>query len=169
MTQRRLPCKQHAGRLPARTNVSVPFGLHTFCVLSSTSYQVGVVTTCGFPERSTVNRCRERFWRVEVRVLRRSYLISRAAYLYPSHSPACLFTSCTRDVVPNQHVVLAVIQDLVPRTAAGGFFHLFKNLDLLPALRMRRKILSSRQLGLFFFFLSRLHLDEMLTQLRPFL
>lgn len=49
MTQRHLPCKQHAGRLPARTNVSVPFGLHTFCVLFFTSCQVGVVTSCGFP------------------------------------------------------------------------------------------------------------------------
>lgn len=100
------------------------------------------------PERSAVNRCRERFRRVEVRVLRRSYLISRAAYLYPSHSTACLFTSCTR-VVPNQYVVLAVIQDPVPRTTVSFYL---QNLDLPQALRVERKF-SSRQLGLFFSFL----------------
>lgn len=104
------------------------------------------------PERSAVNRCRERFWRVELRVLRRSYLISRAAYLYPSHSIACLFTSCTR-VVPNQHVVLAPIQDLFRE---HRLLHL-QNLDLPQALRGEKILKSSVRA---FFFLSWLDLDE---------
>lgn len=106
---RRAASTLQAARWPiARPNECFcPFGLPTFCVLSFTSYQVGVVTTSGFPNGALSTGVERR---VEVRVLTRSYLISRAAYLYPSHSTACLFTSCTR-VVPNQHVVLAVIQD----------------------------------------------------------
>lgn len=116
------------------------------------------------PERSAVNRCRERFWRVEVRVLRRSYLSASSAT--QEHISYRAPLTCTPPTALPVHLVyssssesvcgpglLAVIQDPVPRTAAGGFF-IFKNLDLLPSLRMKRKILSSRQLGLVFFFLS---------------
>lgn len=144
---RRAASTLQAARWPiARPNECFcPFGLHTFCVLSFTSYQVGVVTTLWVPERSAVNRCRERFRRVEVRVLRRSYLISRAAYLYPSHSTACLFTSCTR-VVPNQHVVLAVIQD--PFREHRLLY--LQNLDLPQALR-GEKILKSSARAFFSF------------------
>lgn len=48
---RRAASTLQAARWPiARPNECFcPFGLHTFCVLSFTSYQVGVATTCGFP------------------------------------------------------------------------------------------------------------------------
>lgn len=120
------------------------------------------------PERSAVNRCRERFWRVEVRVLRRSYLISRAAYLYPSHSlPVHLvYSRCSSESAcgPSSHPG--------SRSENSGWrllLHLQKSRSPTSSAYEEKNSLKSSVRALFFLFLSRLDLDELLTQMRPFL